>query len=158
MSESVVVTELINNVIVTELTNDVVISTPGPQGPRGRTILNGVGTPANNLGLSGDFYYDTDSGLFHGPKLVDNSWADVVIINLGGQLQGFEYSWEIGQLLGPGIDGMYSLSITHNLDFKPNVTIKNSAGDVLETGIEYNSNNQITLIMAQPFSGTAYLS
>jgi len=41
---------------------------------------------------------------------------------------------------------------------KPNITIKSSAGDVLETGIDYNSNDRITLTMAQPFSGTAYLS
>ena len=157
MSESVVVTEVINNVVVTELINDVIVATPGPQGPRGRTILNGVGSPANNLGSAGDFYYDTESGQFYGPKLLDGSWEDVVIINLAGQLQAFEFSWEINQLEGP-VSGVYSLPIVHNLQFKPNVTIKNSAGDVLETGIEYNSINQITLIMAQPFSGTAYLS
>jgi hypothetical protein len=44
------------------------------------------------------------------------------------------------------------------MGMKPNVTVKSSAGDVLETGIDYNSNNTITLTMAQPFSGTAYLS
>ena len=45
-----------------------------------------------------------------------------------------------------------------NLGFYPNVTIKDSAGNILETGIDYNSLNQITLTMAQPFGGTAYLS
>jgi hypothetical protein len=67
------------------------------------------------------------------------------------------YPWNINQVTGP-VSGVYSLQITHNLGYNPNVTIKNSAGDILETGIDYNSINQITLTMAQPFSGTAYLS
>jgi hypothetical protein len=69
----------------------------------------------------------------------------------------FQYSWEIGQITGP-VQGIYSVAITHNMGIRPNVTVKTSAGDVLETGIDYNSSNQLTLTMAQPFSGTAYLS
>jgi len=93
MAETVLVTQTVNDVSVTQDVNKVVISSPGPQGPAGRTILNGNGAPANNLGREGDFYYD-----------------------------------------------------------------KNSAGDILETGIEYNNTSNLTLTMAQPFSGTAYLS
>ena len=53
---------IINNnnnptVVVTEQVSKVVINTPGPQGPRGKTILNGDGAPADNLGFEGDFYY-----------------------------------------------------------------------------------------------------
>ena len=74
----------------------------------------------------------------------------------------YEFSWELAQVSGPGVTGefagLYYVEITHNLNFKPNVTVKTSAGDVLETGITYNSNNKLTLTMAQPFSGTAYLS
>jgi hypothetical protein len=50
------------------------------------------------------------------------------------------------------------LPIQHDMGYNPNVTVKNSAGDILETGIDYNSINKITLTMAQPFGGTAYLS
>ena len=157
MSESVIVNESVNNVVVTEIINDVLVATPGPQGPRGRTILNGMGSPANNLGLEGDFYYDKNSTKFYGPKMLDGSWEGTEYISLIGQDQGFEASWELSQLVGP-VNDIYSFTITHNLYFKPNVTVKNSAGDILETGIEYNSINQITLTMAQPFSGTAYLS
>jgi len=32
-------------VIVTEQVNKLVLNTPGPQGPRGKTILNGNGAP-----------------------------------------------------------------------------------------------------------------
>lgn len=147
------------SIIITEQTNKVIVSAPGPQGPGGRTILNGSGAPSNNLGITGDFYYDTVSTYFYGPKLSDSTWAGATSYPLQ-QLPGefsYEYTWELAQVTGP-VSGIYSVVITHNLGFKPNVTVKTSAGDVLETGIEYNSNNQLTLTMAQPFSGTAYLS
>jgi hypothetical protein len=63
----------------------------------------------------------------------------------------------MSQVQGP-VDGVYSVVINHNLGFGPNVTVISSAGDVLETGIDYNSLNRLTLTMAQPFSGTAHLS
>lgn len=148
-----------NIVKITELNNKVIVSSPGPQGIGGRTILNGNGAPANNLGAAGDFYYDKVTTYFYGPKIIDNSWAGATSYALQQVPAEFsyEFSWEIGQVTGP-VSGIYSLVINHNLGFKPNVTVKTSAGDVLETGIDYNSNNQLTLTMAQPFSGTAYLS
>lgn len=66
MNEKVIVTETINNVIV---------SSPGPQGVRGSTILSGNGTPASNLGLTNDFYIDNISKTFYGPKLSDTTWS-----------------------------------------------------------------------------------
>ena len=148
-----------NLVIVNKTENSVLISTPGPQGPRGRTILNGAGVPSSNLGLTGDFYYNTITTEFYGPKLSDTTWSGASIITLFQEPSDFAflYSWEIGQVTGP-ISGIYSILINHNLGFFPNVTVKTSAGDILETGIDYNSINHITLTMAQPFSGTAYLS
>jgi len=150
---------IINNndnptVVITEQVNKIVLSTPGPQGPRGRSILNGNGVPAENLGLEGDFYYDKLTTKFYGPKLSDVTWAGVTSYSLNGT---FVHSWELAQVTGP-VSGIYSVSVSHNLGFKPNVTVKSSAGDVLETGIDYNNNNTLTLTMAQPFSGTAYLS
>jgi hypothetical protein len=144
-----------DKVIVTEIVNDVIVSSPGPQGPRGRTILNGFGDPADNLGLTGDFYFDTHLNKFWGPKLSDLSWEHAKIIIL--ESATLAYSWELTMVTGP-VNGVYSLIIPHNLAYYPNVTVKSSAGDILETGIDYNGINQITLTMAQPFSGTAYLS
>ena len=146
MSEKVIVKETLNNLI---------ISSPGPQGPRGRTILNGNGNPANNLGLTGDFYYDMTLNRFIGPKTNDLSWEDAKVIILTNST--LTTSWELAQLQGP-VNGIYSVEIMHNLGYNPNVTVKSSAGDILETGIDYNSLNKITLTMAQPFSGTAHLS
>lgn len=148
-----------NKVVVNETVNNLVISSPGPQGPRGRTILNGSGAPSNNLGLTGDFYYNTLTTDFYGPKLSDDTWLGATVIKFiqEGADYAFSYSWEIVQVTGP-TSGIYSVLINHNLGFYPNVTVKTSSGDILETGIDYNSINQITLTMAQPFSGTAYLS
>jgi len=142
-------------VVVTEIINDVIISTPGPQGPRGRSILNGNGIPAANLGLEGDFYYDKLTTRFYGPKLSDLTWDGATNYLLSTMT--LTYSWELAQVTGP-VSGIYSVAIPHNMGYNPNVTVKSSAGDILETGIDYNSINQITLTMAQPFSGTAYLS
>ena len=150
---------IINNdnipkLVITETVNDVLVASPGPQGPRGKTILNGNGVPAENNGLEGDFYYDKQTTKFYGPKPTDLTWAGATSYLLNMTL---EYTWELVQVTGP-VNGVYSVAINHNMGMKPNVTVKSSAGDVLETGIDYNSNNTITLTMAQPFSGTAYLS
>jgi hypothetical protein len=145
---------MVETIIVTVPSNEVVVSTPGPQGPRGKSILNGTGAPSENFGVEGDFYYDKNTTRFYGPKPTDLTWAGTTNYLLNMTL---EVTWELTQVTGP-VSGVYSVVINHNLGMKPNVTIKSSAGDVLETGIDYNSNNTITLTMAQPFSGTAYLS
>jgi hypothetical protein len=145
MSETVVVTENINK---------VVISTQGTQGPRGRTILNGNGVPAGNLGIEGDFYYDKLTTRFYGPKLLETSWDGATNYLLSTMT--LTYPFSIGQVVNAGT--YYYVEIEHNMGYHPNITVVNSAGDVLETGIDYNSINKITLLMAQPFGGTAYLS
>jgi hypothetical protein len=145
---------MVDKIIVKETQNKVITSSPGPQGPRGKTILNGEGVPSNNLGLEGDFYYDKLTTRFYGPKPSDLTWSDAPSYLLSSGT--LTYSFSIGQVINMG--SYHQLEITHNLGYNPNVTVKNSAGDVLETGIDYNSINKITLTMAQPFGGTAYLS
>ena len=145
---------MVEKVIVTEVVNDVIINSPGPQGPRGRTILNGEGVPAGNLGLEGDFYYDKLTTRFYGPKLLNTSWDSATNYLLSTMTLSYPFS--IGQVVNQG--SYWALEITHNMGYNPNVTVKNSAGDILETGIDYNSINKITLTMAQPFGGIAYLS
>ena len=141
-------------VIVTEDIKQVVLNTPGPQGPRGRTILNGTGTPSNNLGLEGDFYYDKNTTRFYGPKLNDITWDGATNYLLSTST--LTYPFSIGQVENMG--SYWRVEINHNMGYNPNVTVKDSGGNILETGIDYNSLNKITLIMAQPFGGTAYLS
>ena len=144
------------------MTTRLVINETNPQiivraaGAPGRTIISGSGNPSNETGVPGDFYFDTVSTRFWGPKATNNTWSIGQSFILNKQIST-THSWEIGQVTGP-VSDIYSISITHSLGFYPNVTVKTSAGDVLETGIDYNSINQITLTMAQPFAGTAYLS
>ena len=147
-------------VIVKETKNKVIISTPGPQGPRGRTILSGTTAPANNLGLQGDFYYNTTTTDFYGPKTSDLTWSDATVIKFIQEGADYAYntSWELAQVDQDIITSLYYVEIVHNLGFYPNATIKDSAGDLVETGIDYINTNTIKLTMAQPFSGTAYLS
>lgn len=147
-----------NNVKVVEQINKVVISATGPQGPRGKSILNGSTAPANGFGVEGDFYFNTTTNELYGPKLSNSTWSGANKIDLVTKEDiSFVYSWEMSHVQGP-VNGIYSVAINHNLGFSPNVTVKSSAGDVLETGIDYNSLNTLTLTMAQPFSGTAHLS
>jgi hypothetical protein len=141
-------------VVVTEQVNKVYVNAPGPQGPRGKTILNGNGVPAENLGFEGDFYYDKSTTRFYGPKPTDVSWSGATNYLLSTST--LTYSFSIAQVQSGG--SYWYLEIEHNMGYNPNVTVKNSAGDILETGIDYNSINKITLTMAQPFGGTAYLS
>jgi hypothetical protein len=154
MSEIIVVNEEVNSVIVQETVNNVNILSPGPQGPRGKSILNGNGVPSENLGLEGDFYYDKTTTRFYGPKPTDSTWVGATSFLL--TTSTFTYSFSIGQVIDQV--SYWSLEIVHNMGYYPNVTIKNSAGDIVETGIDYNSINKITLTMAQPFGGIAYLS
>lgn len=140
--------------IVTENNPLVVVRASGSPG---RTIISGEGNPANSLGVPGDFYFDTLTTRFWGPKSpTSNTWDVEKSFVLDKQVS-FMYSWELAQLTGP-VNGVYSIVINHNLLFHPNVSVKSSSGDILETGIDYNSTSRLTLTMAQPFSGTAYLS
>jgi hypothetical protein len=53
----------------------------GPQGPAGsagadgKTVLNGAGVPAGDLGTSGDFYIDNPANTIYGPK-TDTGWGN----------------------------------------------------------------------------------
>ena len=51
-----------------------------------------------------------------------------------------------------------SWSITHNLGFKPNVTVIDSAGNIVEGEIAYTNSNSLTVSFQSAFSGNAYLS
>lgn len=51
-----------------------------------------------------------------------------------------------------------SWSITHNLGYKPNVTVSDSAGTIIEGAIAYPTSSTIILSFSSAFAGTAYLS
>lgn len=55
---------------------------PGMAGPRGNSVLNGVGVPPNTLGTNGDFYLDTSANNIYGPK-AQGKWP-ATFTTLGG--------------------------------------------------------------------------
>lgn len=162
MAETIIVTELNQTVQVDENTTVIQIATTGPQGPSGRTILNGSGSPSDALGAVGDFYYDTTNFIFYGPKLQVNpesttgTWSGSTQIPFNEPVS-FEYSWSDTQLQ-QNLSGEWYITINHGLQFRPNVLVKEAGGAVLETGVEYNNLSSITLTMSEKFTGTAYLS
>jgi len=48
--------------------------------------------------------------------------------------------------------------ITHNLHFYPNVTVQDSAGNIVEGEIAYNTLDSLVVTFSTAFSGEAYLS
>lgn len=48
--------------------------------------------------------------------------------------------------------------ITHNLGFHPNVTVVDSAGNIVEGELSYTNLDSLTATFSTAFSGTAYLS
>jgi hypothetical protein len=49
-------------------------------------------------------------------------------------------------------------TIPHNLSFKPNVTIEDSGGGIIEGDVVYTDNNNLTITFTVASSGKAYLS
>jgi hypothetical protein len=51
-----------------------------------------------------------------------------------------------------------SWTIVHNLGWMPNVTVQDSAGNIVEGEISYTNLHQLTASFSSAFSGNAYLS
>lgn len=51
---------------------NVIVQSGGTSGPRGNTMLSGTDTPANTIGIDGDYYIDTTNAptslVLYGPK------------------------------------------------------------------------------------------
>lgn len=52
----------------------------GPAGANGKTILNGSGAPSSGIGVDGDFYIDTASTQFYGPK-ANGAWGSALSLS-----------------------------------------------------------------------------
>lgn len=49
-------------------------------------------------------------------------------------------------------------NVVHNLNFYPNVTVQDSAGNIVEGEIAYTNSDSLVITFSTAFSGTAYLS
>lgn len=88
---------------------------------------------------------------------------DVILITTPSGTQTFGSTESVSEpqaLAYEHIQGAVSNSwiITHNLGFKPNVTVVDSAGTIYEGEIAYTNSNSLTVSFSQAFSGKAYLS
>lgn len=135
------------NVNLTEQAVDVTLGTSGPQGPRGTSLLNGVGAPSAGLGIIGDFYLNTSNMNLYGPK-TESGWGSPTDL-VGGQELGYVHIQEVASA---------TWSITHGLGFVPNITVVDTAGTVVEGSYSYPDANTVVLTFVGGFSGRAYLS
>lgn len=157
MSEvKVELSQINNNVSVNEtnvdvnLTEQIVnidLGTSGPQGPRGTSLLNGVGAPSSSLGIEGDFYLNTSNMNLYGPK-TGSSWGTPTDL-VGSQELGYVHIQEVASA---------TWNITHGLGFVPNITVVDTAGTVVEGSYNYPNSNTVVLTFVGAFSGRAYLS
>lgn len=135
------------NVNLTEQAVDVTLGTSGPQGPRGTSLLNGVGAPSSGLGIIGDFYLNTSNMNLYGPK-TESGWGSPTDL-VGSQELGYVHIQE---------NASATWNVTHGLGFVPNITVVDTAGTVVEGSYSYPNSSTVVLTFIGAFSGRAYLS
>lgn len=82
MTDNIIVQPVVNNIEVIKQVNEVLVASPGPQGAKGSSILNGSGLPNSSFGLDGDYYLDSITDILYGPK-VSGSWPATGILIKG---------------------------------------------------------------------------
>jgi hypothetical protein len=150
----VIVEELRNTVFVDEQQpNNVTVSINGsPLRATSTRFVSDTGAPSNGIGAIGDYYIDTESGEFYGPK-VDTGWPEepffTAVTTVTQQNERHVY-----------VQGTpaSTWSITHALGGRPSVTIVDSADTHVFGEVQYNSNTQVTVTFSAAFSGKAYLT
>jgi len=113
------------------------VGTQGTQGTQGTGTQGTQGT-AGLQGISGAALDNTDD-LTEG---LTNKYFTVGRVSYDHMQGAASSSW----------------AITHNLGFKPNVTVIDSAGNIVEGEIAYTNTNSLTVSFQSAFSGNAYLS
>jgi hypothetical protein len=147
----VIVTAIENvvNINVCENNVEVITGTTGPQGPRGTQVLSGTGNPSPTIGLIGDQYINTDTGFLFGPK-TESGWGSGVLLGTGLHISDVAYAHY-------QTSSSTVWTIDHGLEFKPNITVVDLDGKVIEGDYQY-SGNTITATFSNSITGAAYLS
>lgn len=151
MTNRVIVTAIENivSVVAPQTIAEIIIGDTGPQGPRGTQVLSGSEDPSLVIGLIGDQYINTTTGYLFGPK-TESGWGEGVVIVRGVTTSDIAYVHY--QTVSSA-----EWSITHNLDFTPNITVVDLAGNVIEGDYKYNGNT-IVATFSEIIAGTAFLS
>lgn len=139
------------DVIVTVCEQDVVVLSceMGPQGPRGTQVLSGSDNPSPTIGLIGDQYINTTTGLLFGPK-TSSGWGSGVLLGTGLKIEDVSY-------VHYQTSASNSWVIEHTLDFTPNIIVVDLDGNVIEGDYQY-SGNTINVNFSSAITGAAYLS
>lgn len=150
-NSEVVVTavEEIVNINICEDIVDISIGETGPQGPRGSQVLSGNINPSPIIGLIGDQYINTSTGRIFGPK-TDAGWGGGVQLGQGLEISDIAYTHY--QTTASSV-----WHVEYALQFKPNITVVDLNGKVIEGDYEYTT-NAIIATFSQSITGAAYLS
>lgn len=151
MSE-VIVTVEDTNVEVSVCEQDVIvlsseIGPQGPKGPRGSQVLSGTTNPSPIIGLIGDQYINTTTGYIFGPK-TESGWGS-----------GIQFAIQLDDIAYVHYQTIESnvWVINHPLEFQPNITVVDLAGQSFEGDCQYGVNT-ITMTFSEEIAGAAYLS
>lgn len=136
-----------NLVEVNTETTEVQIVTEGIQGPRGYGWISGEGIPTPEIGRVGDFYIDSISNYFYGPKGLDG-WPETPFYIPGTPQR------HVHTQASPSSTWV----INHLLDGYPSVMVVDSAATVVIGEVSYVSTSQVVVEFTAPFSGYAYLT
>lgn len=117
----------------------------GPTVPDSDEVWVGPSAPP---GTSQELWYDSDDAKLY--ARVSGSWVPISTGG-GGTVTAPSYTHNQGTPATTWV-------ITHNLGFRPNVTVEDSAGTTVEGEIVHDSTIQLTLTFSASFSGVAYLS
>ena len=106
----------------------------------------------SDYGNIGDYYIDTATGDFYGPK-TSLVWPDEPFFTAltVATLNNERYVHLQEAALATWV-------ITHPLGGNPSVTIVDSAGTTVIGEVKYDSTTQVTVFFTAPFSGFAYLT
>lgn len=108
---------------------------PGPPGATGNTVLYGAGAPPPGLGVDGNFYVNTTTNYWYGPK-TNGVWPSGISLVGPQGVQGIQGIPGNTVLYGPadpfagnGVDGNFWINTTTHFMFGP------KAGGVWPSGI-----------------------
>jgi hypothetical protein len=155
MTNKVIVNSTTNKVVATVQENKVIISAKGARGPAGISgaqFFQGTTPPDISIGDNGDSYLNTNTSLLY--LKVGGVWTGPTKIAVPS-IMSFSYEQQTPKRGGEYDNGWH---ITHNLGFRPSVSVMDYGSNNVECDIEHINENSIILTFSEEVSGYAYLS